>query len=412
MVESGHNGPVDEVAGLVRAEWASYIEPLLPIAEELSVLLSDPKDPQLRHEFYRGLITEMSTGYLGVMYADPRHPDPYPFTNNAFNCYLNNPDDVYYLTPIDDDGVYRIAGFRGTVRRIDFQVGYGGFMTTGVVDEHRYGKVHANYDLDEHVTLGRDGSFEVILSRRRPDGWDGDWWELHEGARNIFIRQISYDWVNEVDGRFGIDRLDVPAAKPRQTLDELRTRLAAYSRWVEGSMRCSLDFLKWTRGNIGVNVLGYLDLGEHSAIATQGYVYGGFDLEPDEALLIEFEVPRRCRYWSYHLGDDVGFMVDWLHHQSVLNGHSAVVDPDGHCRIVVSAQDPGVSNWLDTTGYQTGVIAGRWELCDFFPEHQVRKVKTDQVRALLPTDTTMVTPRQRDASIRERRLGQQMRKRW
>ena len=40
-------------------------------------------------------------------------------------------------------------------------------------------------------------------------------------------------------------------------------------------------------------MLGYLDLGEHSAIATQGYVYGGFDLEPDEALIIEFDVPAR-----------------------------------------------------------------------------------------------------------------------
>ena len=35
-------------------------------------------------------------------------------------------------------------------------------------------------DLDE-VELGEGGSFSVVLSAERPDGHDGDWWELDPG---------------------------------------------------------------------------------------------------------------------------------------------------------------------------------------------------------------------------------------
>ena len=40
------------------------------------------------------------------------------------------------------------------------------------------------------------------------------------------------------------------------------------------------------------------------------------------------------------------------------------------------------------------------------------KVKVAEVRDLLPADTPVVTPEQRDAMIRLRRKGAQMRKRW
>ena len=143
--------------------------------------MSDPQDPQLRQEYYRALVVELAAAYFGRVYADARHPDFWPFTTQAFNGFLNNPDDDYYATPIDDDGVYRISGFRGTVKTIDFQVGKGSFLVTGVADEDNLGITLANYDLDEHATIGDDGSFDVILSRERPAGWEGDWWELARG---------------------------------------------------------------------------------------------------------------------------------------------------------------------------------------------------------------------------------------
>jgi hypothetical protein len=403
----------EDAKALLSSEWSSYVESLLPLAERLSMHLRDQGDPRLRQEFYRALVIELAAAYFGRVYADARYPDFWPFTTQAFNGYLNNPDDDYYATPIDDDGVYRISGFRGSVKTIDFQISTGSFLPTGVPDEDNLGKTLANYDLDEHATLGEDGSFDVVLSRERPADWDGDWWELHQGATNILNRQISYDWVGEVDGRYGIERLDLPAEKPRYTAEELEARLRGLPEWIEGSMHAIAGFAELIRSKIEVNTLDELDLGTYSAIPTQMYVYGEFDLQPDEALVIEFEVPKVVRYWSFHLGDDLGFMLDWLHRHTIINGHTADVRADRTCHVVVSAQDPGAPNWLDTMGYRTGLLSLRWEKCDAFPErHDVTKTKIDDVRNLLPSDTPVVSPEERDATIRLRRKGLQMRKRW
>ena len=98
---------------------------LTPLGERLANELYDPKDPQLRHEMYSFMYSAIATGYFGLLYADGDHPDFMPLYNQAFNHGFPNPDDVYYVAPLDDKGEYRISGFRGTVRIVDFQIGSG-----------------------------------------------------------------------------------------------------------------------------------------------------------------------------------------------------------------------------------------------------------------------------------------------
>jgi len=81
-------------------------------------------------------------------------------------------------------------------------------------------------------------------------------------------------------------------------------------------------------------------------------------------------------------------------------------------RIVVSAQDPGVPNWLDTAGYASGAIQGRWTDCDATPVPSVRKVALADIRQQLPADTPTVTPAQREKTVRDRRAKLQQRPLW
>src|SRR3546814_12037892 len=81
-------------------------------------------------------------------------------------------------------------------------------------------------------------------------------------------------------------------------------------------------------------------------------------------------------------------------------------------RIVVSAKDPGVPNWLDTAGYPSGAVQGRWTDCDSQPMPTVRKVTFNEVRSLLPADTPVVTLEQRERQIRDRRALLQQRPLW
>src|SRR3546814_13928616 len=95
----------------------------------------------------------------------------------------------------------------------------------------------------------------------------------------------------------------------------------------------------------------------------------------------------------------------WYNNQSSLNDVQAVVDSDGVFRAVISARDPGVHNWLDTSGYPRGAIQGRWVATDDKPTPTIRKVQVDEVPSELPQDTRRVTPAQRVRMVRDGRAG-------
>ena len=401
-----------DIKATVSSEWHALIDPLGPIAEKMTGYLSDPQNPQLRREFYRNLYSAISVGFLGLTNADARHPDFFPYTTQAFSAFANNPDNDYYAVPIEDSGVYKITGYRGTVKRVDFQIGAGLLIPRGIVDQYYLGKNLGNYDLDDDVHKKKDGSFEAILSKERPAGYKGDWWPLKEGASNILIRQISYDWIHEVDARLAIERLDTPAVKPRPTTEELEANLRQIAGWTETTFGASAKFIQTVRAEMGVNKIAYKNMAAYAGHLTQRYAYGGFDLQPDEALVVEARMPKQCRYWSIHLVDDQGYILDWMNRQTNINGFTAKVDKDGIFRAVISAKDPGVPNWLDNAGYKTGAIQVRWEKCSEWPEHKVTVVKTAEVRSVLPKETAVVTAEARDEVIRLRRRGAQMRKRW
>jgi hypothetical protein len=90
----------------------------------------------------------------------------------------------------------------------------------------------------------------------------------------------------------------------------------------------------------------------------------------------------------------------------------AAVDADGKFRAVISTVDPGVPNWLDTGGQTTGHVLARWMHTSDAPLPTVTVVKVAEVREYLPSDTPVVSADERDAAIRRRRRGAQMRKRW
>lgn len=401
----------EDIRDLATEEWRAFVEPFIPMVGEFVGRLSDPGDRRLRHELYRQFIGQIAAGYFGLLYADPEHPDFWPYFNTAFSHLGPNPDNDWYVTPIHDDGCYRISGTRGTVKRVDFQLGTGSFIPRGVIDDQGHGRTTANYDLDT-LTLGSDGAFEVILSPDRPPGYGGDWWTLHPATTCLMVRQISYDWSREVDARLAIERLDRPAVKPLADADALSRDLKQLVVWTTGNVKTGLDFVQAFRDSDWVNSVGYMDLTEWGSITTQRYVYGIFELDDDEALIFETDIPESCRYWSVQLTNELLVSIDWMNRQSSINGHTAKIDEDGKFRAIISARDPGVANWLDTAGYRIGTIQNRWDRCNRWPSPDATRVKFDDLGKHLPKDTVMVSPEQRDAEIRRRREACQMRKRW
>lgn len=391
-------------------EWTAYLENLVPVGEAISPHFPNTRDPLLRQELYSKMFSEIAAGYVGLLYANSRHPDFWPVLNPAFNNVgVPNPDNVYYVTPIDDDGVYKVSGYRGSVRIVNFQLGKDSLLARG---EGSWGPTLANYDLDDGIAFDEDGEFEIIISSKRPDGYEGDWWRLPEGATYLLVRQTAYDWLNEVDARLAIDRLDVAAAKPRPTAQEIRENLKHIAVWVENYMTRTLQGPKNLKEAGLVNDVVVRDLSHIAGMKSQVYSDTVFDLTSEEALILEIDMPRQCRYWNYQLADEMWGSLDYMHNQTSLNGFTAKQDADGKVRIVVSSKDPGVPNWLDTLGYRKGVALGRWERCDKPPAIKIDKVAIENVRRHLPEETAVVTPEARAESIRLRRKGAQLRRRW
>ena len=77
---------------------------------------------------------------------------------------------------------------------------------------------------------------------------------------------------------------------------------------------------------------------------------------PDQALVVEFDEPV-ATYWSIQM-----YMLPWLapldftNRVTSLNDRQVQVDPDRPVRFIISHNDPGVHNWLDTSGLEGGVV--------------------------------------------------------
>ncbi len=123
-------------------------------------------------------------------------------------------------------------------------------------------------------------------------------------------------------------------------------------------------------------------------------------------------MPEQHHYWNVQVIDGLWNQVELVHRLSSLNGHQAQLDADGKFRAVLSVQDPGVANWLDTGGHIHGMMIGRWYRCSSHPLPTLTKVKLQDVRQHLPASTPEWTPEQRAEQIRQRRVGAQLRRRW
>jgi hypothetical protein len=385
-------------------QWRDYLATLAE-ADSVLELLADPSDPLHRQEVYRLLFQSVASGYISA-FAEPDTPDFVPLVNTAFNSVGANPDFVYAYARIDGTGCYRLSGFRGSGLFLLFDFNAGGL---GAMDE--LGPSVGVVDADT-LEIGADGAFDVLLSAERPAGYDGDWARLDPRATTINIRQAAYNWGAASEARIAIERVDRPARSPRLDAAEIAHRLQRLVIHPRRYAAFALQYGKGQRERGVINKLEHDDWAGRGGLAGQHYYQGIFRVKPDEALILETEVPERVRYWNVQLNDPHWNTIDWVNHQNSLNAAQAKLDPDGRFRAVIALSDPGVPNWLDTGGHQEGSLMLRWTEASSGPAPSLTLVPLADVRAHLPAATATVTPEARKESLRRRRRDAQLRRRW
>jgi Protein of unknown function (DUF1214) len=388
--------------------WEKLIDGLRPLGDAMRARVPERLrgDSHVMAESMRLLLSGLGRASSDALVGDRRHPMFVPELNIAQNIFQPNADTIYKSCLIEKGGSYIIKGDRGTVRMI--------ILAQMGPDTLRTGKHHpllGQLDFDT-LTLDSKGHFEVVISSERPAGYSGDWRALDPLCEKFMVRIVGCDWGVEREPRFGIARLDVDEAKGRGSVE---THHQNFSEMPGITAVCALAFpthVEELRKEGYLNTLKIFDVSQMSGLSGQFYYEGAYELADDEALITEVKVPAKYRYWSIILTNDLYETTDWCNNQSSLNDTQGVVNSDGVFRTVISGRDPGVHNWLDTSGYASGAIQGRWFEASEKPMPTINKVKLSEVKSYLPADTKFVTRAERALALRDRRLAAQMRIIW
>ncbi|MCT2401689.1 DUF1214 domain-containing protein [Novosphingobium mangrovi (ex Huang et al. 2023)] len=380
--------------------WDEFIESLRDLPDRMLAKLPEEmrQDPQIRAEIGRIALEALASSSIETLGADPQAPVFLPAIGQVLDVGQPNADTVYKSASVDPTQVYRISGKAGTIPiAVIAQVFPGS-------------NARPHLDLSTPAT-DKEGRFSVLLGSERPKGYTGDFWKLEPDTHRLMMRFVSADWSHEVQPVVTIQRVSGAMGRPRPSAQDLTARLRALPRAFGYLAPMFVDRVE------KLAVEGYVNrfkamVPAEGALASQFYYDGVFDLKDDEALIVESDVPETCEYRSLILTNRLYETIDWTNNHSSLNAAQAAPDSDGKLRIVVSAKDPGVKNWLDTAGYSRGMIQGRWTGCSSQPIPSTTKVKVKDVLKSLPADVAKVTPEQRDAIVRERNRAYQERALW
>jgi hypothetical protein len=385
-------------------QWDDYLA-ILGQASQLLETLDKPEDETRRQELYQLLAKSLAGGMFSAV-SDPDYPDFVPAVSTVLNTVGVNPDFIYAYTKINGNGVYRLSGYRGEGLFLMFDLMAGGL---GVLDE--LGPSIGVLDVDK-FTIGSDGSFDILLSAERPAGYSGDWHPLDPKTRTLNVRQASYHWGVDKEARIAIERVDAQARPRAPDGAEIARRLEALMAYPKFYAGFATRHINNLRSGGFINRLQHDDWAGRGGVEGQHYYQGIFDLQPGHVLILETELPETVRYWNVQLSDMLWNSVNWMNHQSSLNGAQAVIDSDGRFRAVIAVEDPGVANWLDPGGLSEGSMMLRWNEASSGPVPTLRSVPLARLRDELPADTLYVTAEQRLQNLSERRRAVQLRRRW
>jgi hypothetical protein len=288
----------------------------------------------------------------------------------------DNPDAIYFATPIGPAQRYRIWGNTAGATYTSFTVERG---ASGVQNPSGLGATLNDGELE----IAPDGSYEIVASATKPER--GNWLRLDPDAGSLTTRHyyerersIAADPLHHIP--LAIERLDAVAPPPpsdasiaagiRRVVSFLRTTVAPprvdpakLPPWVS-LVPNRFPRAKQDDSNQGVGF----------AAKDNVYAMAPFALGPDQALVIRGRFPT-CRFANVVLWNRYTHTLDYRYRRVSLNRRQTKLEADGSFRIVLAARDPGVPNWLDTEGRPSGSVFWRFLL----PEGEIAPIEASVV---------------------------------
>ena len=306
---------------------------------------------------------------------------------------IDNPDSIYRVIPISGDERYEIHGQVGANRMTEnyFTLWNENMGTVDVLNGRT-------------MEVAADGSFTITVDPSPADGRANHVRSTPE-AHEFYIRDVILDWGKDDPNHLTIERLGDPATSPARTLDEQAELTARFmAHYADFTGKLSYGTYKMPENHFS---LGWS--ADHTGgLRNQVYVGGRFLLAADEAFIVDVS-DGGAEYFIVPLSNIWGTSLDILDRTASLNKAQSIANEDGTYTYVISAQDPGVHNWIDTCGMPEGILTLRMAE---FPDGGAREdlsatgrvVKLDQLDVEIP-DVPRVTGEQRAAQLATRRAG-------
>jgi hypothetical protein len=272
----------------------------------------------------------------------------------------DNPQGLYLSAPINPTDTFRIVGGRGSARWISAILG----RSPAALKEGQEPFGAALFLPD--LTFGSDGVLEIFISPERPES-AANWIRSDEWSERVLLRQFfpTPDQVDPIQG-LTIENLTGGDVAPLPlALAASVTMLGRAGAMLE---RFVPSFLSEMVAKDNSKNRFATDIGDPTSkgggVPGGNAVTGRWSLGPNEALVVEVTPPTPCAYWDVQVGNGWYESFDYRNHFSGLTCEGAHLNANGSVTLVLSQEDPGTVNWLETANHREGHIAIRWQLTD------------------------------------------------
>ncbi|MEM0953403.1 MAG: DUF1214 domain-containing protein [Pseudomonadota bacterium] len=315
----------------------------------------------------------LATAALEMKLAKGSGAEP-AFTNwmSDYRKFLgDSPDAIYHTAQLSSKYRYEVTGHRGDAE-------YLGFMLYGK-QLNGWNRAAANLS-QEQLQFDESGNFTILLSSAAPEGDSTNWLRLEDDIHMLMVRQYYHDPDSKTKAHFTIRNLDAPAHRVKtseEVASGIRAAATFFTDTVDGAI--ALSAMNAENRNSIDPPKGYnADFGGIFYPTFDNEYFGGwYQLEDDEALIVEGAVPD-APYWSVSLQNRWMESLDYKHFQVGLNDQQ-IKNQDGRYRIVVSSQKPATGNWLDTAGHPEGLLVIRYQLSTDSEKPTMTLVKLDDL---------------------------------
>jgi hypothetical protein len=311
----------------------------------------------------------------------------------------DNPDCIYRIIPIDSSVDYALAGYRYTPGPSD--------VTFSLISDPNSQNTVA-FLAGSDLIVDADGSYTITINSSSADGQTNHI-QANSSAVQLLIRENLGNWQTEKP-----DNLTVEVTSDITGHDPIgNAQIIIDAQW--NLQESIVDYGVGALGlKTSINVVNTLSAPSQSStlgtLTSQASSFGHFNITNDDALVATL-TPGAADYFVFPVTNPWLVTTNPGTSQDSLNNKQAISNANGTYTFVVSVADPGVYNWVNTTGLHEGTIMVRWQGLSTSSSANdtlaidVQLVALSDLASVLPKETVYVTAEERAAQLADRVAG-------